>query len=486
MKGDVAALELGKTTALKIGDWVAAGVVVKTGNQSFAKLIFVDKSSMNVGPNSEIKIEKFTNTEEPGVINVVKGIIRSQVTKDHLKRKDKESSKLFITTPNAVMGIRGTEFTVGVSQKEGFAPVTSVVMLEGKVQFSDIQPGKELPHSGAEMDRMLKDHGVPVHGGEASAVNSNQVGHPMVEPFKLSLEQLNKVDKTEVPGMEHKEEKKSDTSAQVDDGHKKGILPKGLDATVVANKPDLKQTASLHHETKVETPAHKSDHALPGSMMDFTTGIVLPPKEGAQYDAVTGTYVSAGDAVAKVNPDGSLAPPAGMEFSPKGTIVVTVEMPDGHADKGKMVQVEFTPPPANQTSKVSMEAVNQVFQQNPQLAQQAAQVGGSLSININQLAPVVAVVTGVTSGPRPASEGSHSAIVAPNAIQQLAAITTPPAVVQSNEVYNPKFIGNGGLTDLVNNSNTYNTHTSGTAAPAEILQQSANNTNVNVHVHVGD
>jgi hypothetical protein len=158
-------------------------------------------------------------------------------------------------------------------------------MIEGEVKFNDIPKGQELSQNPADMDRFLKD-GVAVHGGEATAVNSNNPGQPLVEPFKLSLEQLNKVEKTEIPGM---------TSAEAKTENHKSILPTGLEATVVASKPDLKETNSP------EKP--EPNKTLPGSMMDLATGIVLPPKEGAQYDAVTGTFVSTGNAVAKVNPD---------------------------------------------------------------------------------------------------------------------------------------------------------------------------------------
>ena len=94
IRGEVVSIEAGKQSTLKFGDWVSSGAVIKTADKSFVKLIFLDKSSINIGPNSQMNIEKFSGSEA-GLINVVKGMIRSQVTKDHLQRS-KEGSKLFI------------------------------------------------------------------------------------------------------------------------------------------------------------------------------------------------------------------------------------------------------------------------------------------------------------------------------------------------------------------------------------------------------
>ena len=67
--------EQGKITK---GIWVKEGAVIKTEARSFVRLNFIDKSSMNVGPKSELKIEKFSKSEA-GVINVLTGKIRSKV-----------------------------------------------------------------------------------------------------------------------------------------------------------------------------------------------------------------------------------------------------------------------------------------------------------------------------------------------------------------------------------------------------------------------
>ena len=133
IRGDVDLLIMGKTVKLKKDDWVTEGSVVKTADKSFVKLIFIDKSQMNIGPNSEMKIAKFSGNDA-GIIDLVKGKIRSQVTKDYLQIKDKDKSKLFIKTPNAVMGVRGTDFQISVAKN-----ADSVVLFEGHVVFAKLE-----------------------------------------------------------------------------------------------------------------------------------------------------------------------------------------------------------------------------------------------------------------------------------------------------------------------------------------------------------
>ena len=111
---------------LKRGMWIREGEVVKTGKRSFVRLSFVDKSTMNVGPGSEMKIEKFSK-KEAGIVNVISGKIRSKVTKDYLNM-DKDKSKLFVKSKSAVMGIRGTDFIFSAHKETG---ATTAVLFEG-------------------------------------------------------------------------------------------------------------------------------------------------------------------------------------------------------------------------------------------------------------------------------------------------------------------------------------------------------------------
>jgi len=56
---------MGKTQPLKVEDWVEEGAIIKTFEKSFVKLIFIDKSSMNVGPASEMKNPRSSMAKRP-------------------------------------------------------------------------------------------------------------------------------------------------------------------------------------------------------------------------------------------------------------------------------------------------------------------------------------------------------------------------------------------------------------------------------------
>lgn len=103
--------DTGEKGVLTEGMWLKEKVIIRSSPKSFARLLFIDKSTMTVGPNSEVEIKQFPKSEA-GVINLLKGKIRSEVTKNYLEMKDKDSSKLYITTKTAAMGVRGTDFQV--------------------------------------------------------------------------------------------------------------------------------------------------------------------------------------------------------------------------------------------------------------------------------------------------------------------------------------------------------------------------------------
>jgi len=100
--------KIGKTLAK--GDLLNIGDLITTGKASVLKIELEDKSHIQLGPNSSIEITKLSN-QGPGIISLLKGNIRSQVTKDYMKIP-KDKSKLFIKTASAAMGIRGTDFHV--------------------------------------------------------------------------------------------------------------------------------------------------------------------------------------------------------------------------------------------------------------------------------------------------------------------------------------------------------------------------------------
>ena len=92
-----------KTEPIAKGTNLYTNEVVRTGDASVADLKFLDDSTMNVGPISEVKLDKFVY--DPGgsgsvVINATKGAFRFVTGK-----QDQKSYQ--IKTPYGTLGIRG-------------------------------------------------------------------------------------------------------------------------------------------------------------------------------------------------------------------------------------------------------------------------------------------------------------------------------------------------------------------------------------------
>jgi len=151
-----------KLVSIKVGDWINEGSLIKTGARSIAKLSLVDRSVVNIGPNSEMKIEEFSS-KEAGVIEVISGKIRSKVSKDYLKM-DKKKSKLFVKSKSAVMGIRGTDFIFSTNKLNG---QSSAVLIEGSVVFNKYD-GKS---RGANALEGLVNKGVNIRPGQFSVTS---------------------------------------------------------------------------------------------------------------------------------------------------------------------------------------------------------------------------------------------------------------------------------------------------------------------------
>lgn len=318
LRGDVnVELAAGNIKKLGKGDWVVEGAIVRTGEKSFAKLSFIDKSTMNVGPSSEMKIEKFSK-DEAGVINVLSGKIRSKVTKNYLDM-DQDKSKLFIKSKSAVMGIRGTDFMFTANKKTGN---TTAVLFEGKVVFNKLKPGA----NNRDLESIV-NKGRAILPGQYS-VASNKYSKPTV-PAKMNSSQLK--------GLE-KNESMLDNAAAVSNsgGNKKkakSIAPPGLTGQQVASegeglKTSLGNMANIDvQENKIEITAESKGYAkgsdikpADGSPVDIDTGAIIPLGSDSTFDSNTGEWVS--NSVGAIDAGGDYVPPEGYAITDTGEMVV--------------------------------------------------------------------------------------------------------------------------------------------------------------------
>lgn len=318
IRGEVDSINGGKTSRLKVDDWVSDGAVVKTAEKSFVKLVFIDKSQMNIGPASEMKIEKFDD-KDSGVIDLVKGKIRSQVTKDYLQIQDKDKSKLFIKTKTAVLGVRGTDFMVSTNGEN-----TATVLFEGEVVFNKLDQTGNI--STANLEQIV-DQGVRILPGEFSVV---ELSRP--EPTLPAVLNVQQREKLENNVNFESDRTPSSTSTNVEKG---SIVPPGLNGTVVSNSSETIKT-EIAQAVKTETPgatsASKSDAAgfvsgnqvkpANGSFIHVDSGVIIPPDSTGVLDKNTNTYISSKNGT--VGNDGNFVPPKNVEITSDGKILVSV------------------------------------------------------------------------------------------------------------------------------------------------------------------
>lgn len=270
VKGEAYNLSGDKKIKLKINDWVEEGSLIKTEPRSFVRLVFLDKSQMNISASSELKIERF-HKKDAGVIGLIKGQIRSQVSKDYLQINGKDRSKLFIKTKNAVMGIRGTDFMISTNGRN-----TAAILFEGEVVFNRLDDVKLIDSS--KLDALV-DRGVRLYPGEFSAVSENNL--PTI-PALLNVNQREKLEKS---------------SGLVVSDKPRSIVPPGLSAANVASVPkNIKEENSDRASVKAEG-FEKDGRVKPinGSSIDLSEATIIPPSAGAKLDQVTNTYIDSGN-----------------------------------------------------------------------------------------------------------------------------------------------------------------------------------------------
>ena len=102
--------------------------VIRTGADSFAKIVMNNGDRFNLGRKTIISVEEYVdadqNNDSKSIFQVIIGKLRALI-----EREDKE--KLLIKTGNAMVGVKGTDFIVEVPSRE----VTQVTTLTGIVSF---------------------------------------------------------------------------------------------------------------------------------------------------------------------------------------------------------------------------------------------------------------------------------------------------------------------------------------------------------------
>ncbi len=232
----------GKISQASLNMELNEGSYIKTAKNSKLDLEFIDKSIVTIGPNALFKIQSFT-TEAPGILALIRGEMRSKVSKEYMDIEDKNKSKLFVRTKSAAMGVRGTEFNIDYDEKN---EKTTLVTLEGKVAFNQLQQherNRELTQK--ELDSILeRKERLMVERGQMTMVDRRSA-----QPEKLKRLDEKSLDKIKEKLMKRIENKKeiSPIKSEPDMDFKDDISLKPVDLSIknIEQRKDIKKDERL-------------------------------------------------------------------------------------------------------------------------------------------------------------------------------------------------------------------------------------------------
>ena len=365
LKGKVKAkLSDGMIVDVKENTTLPEGALIQTSEKSFVKLLFIDKSQMNLGPNSQMVINSFPK-KEAGIITLVKGQLRSKVTKDYMEMDDKSKSKLYIKTRTAAMGVRGTDFQVNYNPEN---QNTALITFEGRVAMSNID--KEFAHEAFDQNRLERtitnEKAVMVTKGEISAVNLN-VSERAMSPTKLGTKQIEALESNETGATNSESEKKQFRSPIPPgaEGTQFSSSSVGLEKEIANLGVNLQEALPKVADTnaaQIKTPegffnTMTGEYKLPaGSVVDLNTVNIIPPPAESVFDKNSGTFIVP-ESLGKIDKKtGEYKAPAGLELAPDGKFQVV--NPELYL-KSLQGPVEEKPAEPKKDSQVNTQSSNQ-------------------------------------------------------------------------------------------------------------------------------
>lgn len=292
VKGKATMLPPGQMNAnvLKKDDIVLEGSSIVTQKKTFVRLVFKDKTSMNIGPESKVVVTNMPK-DKANVVNLLTGMIKAKVE----KKKKNSKTKFIVKTPSAVLGVRGTKFQ---SMYNTANKSTSVVTVEGNVALAKAETVNEtsLGHVSDSVESLEKtlDNSksvVEVKAGRYSGIRSN-LNTPTV-PVKISPTQYD-------------------------------VMAKSMDSKLRA-KDVMKPTDGDPDPKGFEDKVNGNIAPKAGGYVDFQTGIYIAPADDAKFDNKTGTFKARG--LGKLSrSSGDYIPPKGIKLdSTKGFVLDSEE-----------------------------------------------------------------------------------------------------------------------------------------------------------------
>jgi hypothetical protein len=153
--------------AIKAGDSVSQGEVIKSNASGSAKISFSDGTSMSVGSSAQVTLSHFVfadkkKTFEKASFDLAKGAFR-------FATGNSDKGAYEVKTPTSTLSVRGTEFTMNVTEKNTTVNVQSgtVVFCEGgKCQV--VEAGESAGENSSDSDQNGQSNtpGMPIGGNQ--------------------------------------------------------------------------------------------------------------------------------------------------------------------------------------------------------------------------------------------------------------------------------------------------------------------------------
>jgi len=117
----------GDEKRLDVGAPVYADEVVRTGPSGVVELLFIDDTRLVLGPRSSVVLDKFVY-DKNGKAKAV--VLRLTTGAFRFATGSSPKNAYKVSTPNAAIGVRGTEFDVGLGET-----VSRVTIFEGAMRI---------------------------------------------------------------------------------------------------------------------------------------------------------------------------------------------------------------------------------------------------------------------------------------------------------------------------------------------------------------
>lgn len=370
LRGTVEVTIDGKTKKLKKGAKVPPGAVLTSKEKSFAVIKMSDDTKLTLGPSSSIEVQEVSAKGKPGLINILKGQLRSKVKPDKVKK----GNKLFIKANMAALGVRGTETIIT------YNPVSKSFTTGGLTGLVVISPISDKKVSVAGLQKKMNEKKNPnlilLPKQYFSSIKMDKGNFKVSKPQKMNTVQYFALRRNPLPNFASNQRQLKNLRPT----ELPGLLPQNEDIIVVmAISPDL--VSGAQGNTSNVIPASVGDNTstpIAGAIVDFTTGTIINPSPTDSVDPVTGMRTPTTN-LGTVSTDGTYQPPAGYKLDDYGVFVVDNSSQNENRSPASSIGVEvasngsqMTPPQVPNIEEMDLSSLD--FNDSEAIENQNAQV----------------------------------------------------------------------------------------------------------------